>query len=173
MIRELVISFMLAAAFCPMLIALWYRDIRYGLAAIVPNTLPILIICAVLMLGIGHLQFTSAIAMSIAFGIATDDTVHVLNRLNVVCQQGEDKPSLSGIIHDVGPALITTAVVLSVGLSAVLFSQLPTMRFFGLLCIAVFVLALIADLFLLPVIMAVLGLGDTNRDEIRPQPHLS
>ncbi len=160
MIKELTISFLLAAFACPLLIGLWFREWRYGVAAILPNVIPVLAVGAWLMASGWKLQFTGAIALSIAFGVAVDDTIHVLNRLHIDRRNKADAftmADLSGVMQHVAPALITTTLVLSVGLSSAFFSQMPTVLYFGSICIAIFLLALLADLFVLLPMIAALG----------------
>lgn len=159
MIKELTISFLIAAFACPLLIGLWFREWRYGVAAVLPNVVPVLIVGAWLMASGWKLQFTGAIALSIAFGVAVDDTIHVLNRLHIVRRKKEGAltmADLPGVMAHVAPALVTTTLVLSVGLSSAFFSQMPTVLYFGSICIAIFILALIADLLMLLPMIAVL-----------------
>ncbi|OAO03702.1 hypothetical protein A8B75_10215 [Sphingomonadales bacterium EhC05] len=159
MITELTISFLIAAFACPLLIGLWFREWRYGVAAVLPNVVPVLIVGAWLMASGWKLQFTGAIALSIAFGVAVDDTIHVLNRLHIVRRKKAaafTMADLPGVMAHVAPALVTTTLVLSVGLSSAFFSQMPTVLYFGSICIAIFIFALIADLFMLLPMIAVL-----------------
>ncbi|MEP2990111.1 MAG: MMPL family transporter [Parasphingorhabdus sp.] len=159
MIKELTISFLIAAFACPLLIGLWFREWRYGLAAVLPNVIPVLVVGAWLMASGWKLQFTGAIALSIAFGVAVDDTIHVLNRLHINRRKkggAFSMSDLSGVMQHVAPALITTTLVLSVGLSSAFFSEMPTVLYFGSICIAIFLLALLADLLMLLPMIAVL-----------------
>ncbi|MEO9599365.1 MMPL family transporter [Parasphingorhabdus sp.] len=165
MIKELTISFLIAAFACSVLIAFWFRQWRYGVAAIIPNILPILMVGAWLMLSGWTLQFTSALALSIAFGVAVDDSIHVLNRLQIKRinhPKSFTVHDLHHIMQHVAPALITTTLVLSVGLVATLFSIMPTVAYFGALCILIFILALGADVFFLLPMIAVLGFGRSS-----------
>jgi len=155
MIRELVTSFLIAASLCCLLIGLWFRQLRYGVAAIIPNLLPILLVAAFLIISDHKIQFTSAIALTIAFGVAVDDTIHLLNRYHLMrddCRLIENR--IICAVRHVAPALIITSCVLSAGLSSSLYSSMPTVIFFGILCICIFFLALLADLLLLPPALA-------------------
>lgn len=159
MIKELTISFLIAAFACPLLIGLWFRQWRFGIAAVLPNVIPVLVVGAWLMISGWQLQFIGAIALSIAFGVAVDDTIHVLNRFNINRRE-KGSPftfaDLPGVMKHVAPALMTTTLVLSVGISSAFLSQMPTVMFFGGLCMAIFVLALLADLLILLPMLAVL-----------------
>lgn len=159
MIKELTISFLIAAFACPLLIGLWFREWRYGVAAILPNVIPVLVVGSFLMASGLKLNFTGAIALSIAFGVAVDDTIHVLNRFHIDRRKKAGAFSMSDlptVMQHVAPALITTTLVLSVGLSSAFFSGMPTVLFFGAMCIAIFILALLADLFMLLPMIATL-----------------
>lgn len=148
MILQLAQSFLLAALICPMVIGLWYRRMDFALIAILPNVLPIALVAAGLTLIDLDIQLTAALAMTIAFGIALDDSIHVFNRVHLMQNQG-----IETAMRLVRPVLITTTLILSAGLVATQFSSMPTVRFFGLLCVAVFVFALICDLILLPALL--------------------
>ncbi|MBV7266292.1 efflux RND transporter permease subunit [Erythrobacter ani] len=159
MIKELTISFLIAAFACPLLIALWFGQWRFGLAAVLPNVIPVLMVGAWLMVSGWQLQFIGAIALSIAFGVAVDDTIHVLNRYDINRREKGAAFALGDIpnvMKHVAPALMTTTLVLSVGISSAFLSEMPTVMFFGGLCIAIFTLALLADLFILLPVLAVL-----------------
>jgi len=159
-IRQLTISFLIAAIACPVLIGFWYRRLDFGLAAVVPNILPIAVAGAGLTLLDYDLQITSALALTIAFGIALDDSIHVFNRLRLAGsgpQAGLATPIINDAMGQVSPILIATTLILSSGLIATQVSQMPMIRFFGVLSIVTFFLALICDLFLLPAILQWLG----------------
>ncbi len=156
MIRQLTVSFLFAALACPLLIGLWYRRFDFGLAATIPNILPIALVGAGLtVMGTG-IQFTSALALTIAFGIALDDSIHVFNRLHLQAGRARTVPRGSEVrraMMQVSPVLITTTLILSSGILATQASEMPTIRFFGILCIATFFLALLCDLILLPALV--------------------
>jgi uncharacterized protein len=157
MIGQLTISFLIAALACPALIGFWFGRLDFGLAAIVPNILPIVLAGAILTAIDFDIQITSALALTIAFGIALDDSIHVFNRLYLQMQQ-DQKPLSIRVINSamaqVSPVLIVTTIILSAGLFATIVSEMPMIRFFGFLCMGTFVLALLSDIVLLPAIVA-------------------
>ncbi len=155
MIGHLNISFTVAVLAAGLFVAVWFRSALYGLVALVPNILPIVCVGAWLFLSGNGLQFSSAIALTIAFGIAVDDTVHVLNRLRLTAPRDRpfDPQSVRQVFSDLAPVLVTTTVVLAFGMLGSQFSAVPTIAYFGVLCIAVFALALIAVLVVLPTVM--------------------
>lgn len=159
MIRHLNVSFSIAVIAAGIFVAIWYRSLGYGLLALVPNVLPIACVGAWLALSRNGLQFSSAIALTIAFGIAVDDTIHVLNRLRLTAPI--DKPfdfdAIKQAFTEISPALVTTTLVLSFGLLGTQFANIPTIQYFGALTIAVFALALLSVLVALPALMVVMS----------------
>ena len=108
--------------------------------------------------------------MTIAFGIAVDDTIHVFNRLKLEAKQNGgqlNKEVVVATMTRISPALVTTTAILSSGLITVLWSDMPMIEYFGLLCVATFVLALLADVLLLPGLI-VWSIGFTEKGEARP-----
>lgn len=168
MIRQLVVSFLIAAGVCSLLIGIWFRRLDFAVAAILPNILPIAAVGAWMTISGANVQFTSALALTIAFGIAVDDTVHVFNRLSLENGHRRNRLSfrtVSAAMARVGPALTTTTCILSAGLFAVVMSGMPMVRYFGALCIFTFFLALLADLFLLPALVGMTASEDDQEEE--------
>lgn len=170
LIKQLVFSFLAAALACPLLIGLWFRRLDFALFAFLPNLLPVFIIGAWLHLSGLNIQFTSALALTIAFGIAVDDSIHVFNRLDLEAKANAGQLTAEIVIASmtrICPALITTTLILSSGLITVLWSDMPMIEYFGLLCIATFVMALLADVLLLPSLVA-LGTRYSRQKESQP-----
>ena len=121
-----------------------------------PNLFPIVVLFGIL--GWCNLPVDLAIAMtaSVALGIAVDDTTHFLIRFR------EFGGSLSNIqsplkkaITQCGPAMFHTTSIGTAGLIVYGFSDMPVVRNFCLAISAMLVLALIADIFWLPALLAI------------------
>jgi hypothetical protein len=158
MISDLNYCFLLAVVASGLLTIIWFRNVRYGLVALVPNVLPIVLIGAWLALSGRGLQFSSGVALTIAFGIAVDDTVHILNRLTLNAPPGApfDPDAIRLSFMEVTPVLVVTTAVLSFGLAGTFVSSVPTVAYFGALSIVVFLLAILADLVVLPACLCLL-----------------
>jgi len=139
------------------LIGAAFRSWRILVLSIVPNLFPIVAAGSVIYLSGGGLEYASVISLTVAFGLAVDDTIHFLNRLNIESGRTE---SLSEAVYQtisrIGPVLVLTTLVLVAGLAVTILSDLPAMRLFGKLFAAVLAAALIGDMLILPAI--VLGL---------------
>ncbi len=151
MIGQLNHSLTVEMVFVAALIGLAFRSVVIALVSTLPGLFPIVASGALLFaLGEG-LQFASIIALTVAFGLGLDATIHYLNRLRLEDRPGED-PAL-GVTRAailMGPALVLTTVVLACGLAVTVFSDLPSLRLFGALCAVTLMAALVGDLVILP-----------------------
>ena len=137
--------------FVAALIGIAFRSFFVMVVAILPGLFPIVVSGAVLWWFDDGLQFASIVALTVAFGLGLDATIHYLNRLRLEARPGED-PAL-GVKRAtvlVGPALILTSLVLACGLGVTIFSDLPSLRLFGWLSAFTLVAALVGDLLILP-----------------------
>ncbi|MEM7425402.1 MAG: efflux RND transporter permease subunit [Pseudomonadota bacterium] len=97
------------------------------------------------------LQYVSVVALTVAFGLAVDDTVHFLNRYWMERNEGASPvKAVRSAVERVGPVLVLTTVVIVAGLAATLTSDVPPTRTFGAIAMATLVFALIGDVIVLP-----------------------
>lgn len=151
-------SLLIALAGVGLLIFAWLRNLRVALIALIPNMLPVTLIGGWLMLTGTGITFSNGLALTVAFGIAVDDTLHVLNRMRLaggVDQITRDR--LEAAFGEVTPALVTTSLVLFLGTSGTVLAENLGVAEFGAIAMSVFVLALLADLLVLPATLATLG----------------
>lgn len=146
-----------------------FRSWRVALVSIIPNVLPILGTELYLFVSGAGLQFTTMIALTIAFGIAVDDTIHFLATYMRNKQSGRShEESVYLSLERIGPALVATTLILCAGTFVVIFSALPQIALFGTLTVLTFMLALLGDLFILPSLLLAGGrffavLGGTKK----------
>ena len=135
-----------------------FRNLRVTIIALVVNLLPV--VCCLGAMGWAHIpvNMTSAMMLSAALGIAVDDTIHYIWRYRVELAVRSSVPdALAATQRSVGRACFFTSVVITAGFTILLFSQfLPTAYFGGLVGFTM-VVALCADLLLLPALLSVLG----------------
>ena len=132
-----------------LLVALVYRSWRLGLLSLVVNLIPILGVEAWLVLIGRELTIMNVIALTIAFGIAVDDTLHFLNRLRLA-PPGDTRARVTSALVEAGPPITATTVILLSGLVVTLTSALPGLAVYGGLMGLAVLLALLTVLFLLP-----------------------
>ncbi len=151
MIKQLNLGLTSEMVFVAMLIGLAFRSILIGFVSALPGLFPIFAAGTLLAITGEGLQFASIVALTVAFGLGLDATIHYLNRLRLEDRPDED-PAI-GVKRAtvlVGPALILTTIVLAFGLAVPVFSDLPSLRLFGRLCAITLIAALIGDLIILP-----------------------
>lgn len=140
------------------IIGLAFQSWRIALVSIVPNFLPILGTELYLFVSGAGLQLTTVIALTIAFGIAVDDTIHFLASYKRARDNGKDhEGAVDHALEHVGPALVATTLILCAGTFIVVFSALPQVALFGKLVVITFILALIGDLLILPSLLVAGG----------------
>lgn len=154
MIGKLNQSLALAIGVIIFLIGLAMRSPLYGLASIAPNLLPIAAGGTYLYLGGHGLQFTSVVAFTVAFGIAVDSTIHVLNRyrLERLKRQSVDK-AVAGTLKTIGPVLIVATTILISGVAVTVISELPMVQLYGQISSVVLITALVGAMVFLPAIL--------------------
>ncbi len=154
MIAQLNVGLTSEMIFVSAMVGLAFRSVLIGLVTILPNLFPVFAAGALLAISGEGLQFASIVALTIAFGLSLDATIHYLNRLRLETRPGED-PAI-GVKRAtvlVGPALMLTTLVLAFGLGITVFSDLPSLRLFGRLTAITLIAALIGDLLILPAAM--------------------
>ena len=176
-VRNLQLAFTGSVLFNLFVIGFAFMSWRIAVASIVPNLFPVLGTEAWLWAAGEGLQLTTVLALTIAFGIAVNDTIHMLARyVQERRESGLDHlPAIKRMLERIGGAIVATTAILCAGTFIVAFSELPQVALFGQLFVTALALALLGDLFVLPALLAVGGrffapLGrirsaDAQRDE--------
>ncbi len=127
-----------------------------GLGAVVmlANTMPILITLGVMgMTGI-RLDSMTAMVASIAIGLADDDSIHFVSRVRLKLTEGLDiVTAIREALIEVGRALVYSGMALCGGFAVMLSASFVGAIYFGLLTMLTILVALAADLSLLPVML--------------------
>ena len=154
-VAELRFAFYIAVGLVTLLAAILMKSLRFALLSLVPNLIPILAVEMWLILWGLPLTITGAIALTIAFGIAVDDTIHLLNRLRLAQKDhgALTDEAMADALRETVPPVSTTSLILLAGFAMTMFSQLPSVAVFGQLVGGAMAVALIADLFLFPALL--------------------
>ncbi len=152
LIRGLGISILIVA----LIIGLIYRSTAILFISILTNVLPLLFIAGVMgYLGV-ELKTSTAIVFTIAFGIAVDDTIHFLGKFKYELLKGKGKLyALKRSYLTTGKAMILTTLILCAGFLLLVFSSFLGTFYLGLLLCITLLVALIADITILPVLLLV------------------
>lgn len=137
-------------------IAVVFRDVRLGIAAIIPNGVPLAIGWAAIAIGLGHFDPLGGIVLAVALGIAVDDTIHLVARARESYLEEPDEDPLVNAVRGTGMPCTITSLVLAAGLALFLLSSFPPLRVLGGLGATVIIAALVCDLWLLPAVLRLL-----------------
>jgi uncharacterized protein len=151
MIDQLKESIPICVAFAGVLLGLAFRSPFVAVVSLLPGLFPVLASGALLWAQGAGLEFASVVALLVVFGLGIDALIHFLNRLRLEERKGDaPEHAIRRARVLVGPAIILTTIVLAFGLGVTVFSDLPSLRTFGLVCGFTLLASLIADLVFLP-----------------------
>lgn len=157
MIQQLNRSLMVTIGLILVLIALAMKSVKAGLVSILPNLFPLAMGGTYLYLAGWGLQFTNLVAFTVGFGIAVDNTIHMLNRYRL---ETSDEPDVLGALYrtitKVGPVVIISTLVLAAGIGTSLLSELPMVSLYGTIVVIVLLASMFGALLFLPALMATL-----------------
>ena len=123
-----------------------------GLLSLVPNLLPIIIGFGLWGFIVGEVGLAVSIVVAMTMGIVVDDTVHFISKyLKIRRIDGlNPKQAIISTFEIVGPALMSTSIVLASGFGLLLLSGFVLNSQMGLLTAMIVLIALLADFLLLP-----------------------
>lgn len=131
-----------------------HRSLRMMLVFLVPNLVPLVIMAGFMGLFGIELKSSTAIFFSIAFGIATDDTIHFISRFRLELRQGYSPlRAFRQTYFETGKAVFLTTLILLGGFVSLITSDFQSIYLFGLLTAITLVMALLSEIFLLPVLL--------------------
>ncbi len=135
-----------------------YRSVRLGLISIIPNLFPLAVTGTYLVLTGQALELASVCAFTVCLGIAVDDTIHFLTRYREEYKTGGDiDQAIQRAFIGTGTALIMTTIVLVVGFSTVMLSDMRDQRIFATMGGLTIASALFGDLVFLPALLSRFG----------------
>jgi len=136
------------------LLMIFFRSIWLGALAIIPNIVPIIVGGAVLALTGETLNVGTVLIISVALGIAVDDTVHILSEFSQLRRSGISKEaSIREVITNTSPTLLITTMVLVVCFSMFGLASFTPMQMFGVTTAVCLGSAYIFDITLLPALL--------------------
>lgn len=154
LLRSQIESFAIAFLVITAMMGLLFGSIRIGAFAMIPNVIPI-------VLGLGFMGFVgialdpgTVMIASIALGLVVDDTMHLLHRIRRHVRSGSDlEAAIRLSLREAGQPVVITSVVLAAGFSALALGSFAPNVYFGVVSAFVILLALLADLLILPALL--------------------
>jgi len=131
------------------------RSVRVGLLSMVPNLLPVLALVGTAGLIWRPADVETVVFALIALGIGVDDTIHMLVRLRTESARHPPAEALEQSFHFAGRAIVYTTVILTLGMLPMALGDYSTMRSMGTLLPLAWLVALAADLVVVPALVTV------------------
>lgn len=139
-----------------LLMMIGLRSIRAGIGSMLPNFLPLLVLYAVCGFAFTYTDTDTLILGMIAIGIGVDDTIHFLARLRIESDRTDDpEEAIRRTFRFSGRGIVITTVIFVAGFAPFAMADYVTIQFFGTLLPLTFVVALAADVLLLPALVSV------------------
>lgn len=131
-----------------------FRSLRQGLLALIPNFFPLLVLLAVMGAAGLPLKPATILVFSIAFGLAVDDTIHVLGRFRELVRSGAGlEMALPRAVRDTGPAILMTSLIVGSGFALLMLSRFEVLFMVGLMTMISAAAAVVVDLFVFPTLI--------------------
>ena len=149
-------SLTLAAIAITLLMCLLLRSWKLGLFSMIPNVLPIF--CGLALMAALDIRLDPGTVMiaSVALGLVVDDTCHFLVNVRSRMSAGDTlEQAIEASMSGSGRAIIVTSLILTSGFSVLVLGSFAPSMYFGVVTAAVIVIALVADLVVLPAALLV------------------
>jgi hydrophobe/amphiphile efflux-3 (HAE3) family protein len=132
------------------------RSVRLALFSMIPNLIPIALGLAFMVWVDIALDPGTVMIGCMAMGMVVDDTVHFMVRLRRNLQSTELQEAIALSMAQTGRPIILTSLILAAGFLTLIVSRFTPNMAFGLVSAVVVVLAMAADLILLPAALIII-----------------
>ena len=153
LVQNVIVGLVIAIIIIGFLFAFWFRSGKMFLLTLIPNLLPLLFIAGIMGIFGITLKISTAIIFIISFGIAVDDSIHFLTRFKHELKNNSVRQSVKNAYSTTGKAIVITSLILVGGFSTLCFSDFLGTFYIGFLISLTLLMALIADLVLLPILL--------------------
>ncbi|MBI1316469.1 MMPL family transporter [bacterium] len=175
LIKNLILSLLLAIAVIATLMAFLFRSARMIVISLIPNLVPLVLTAAIMGYAGIPLKPSTILVFSIAFGISVDDTIHFLAKYRQELQrtQWNMQASILNTIRETSVSMLYTSIVLFFGFAIFIASEFGGTQALGLLVGITLFIAMISNLILLPTLLMSLEKLITARSFATPTIELN
>jgi predicted RND superfamily exporter protein len=147
------------------------RSIRAGLWSMIPNVFPLIVLGGYLGGTWDYVDSDSLILAIMAIGIGVDDTIHFLVRFRIESGRSADTEEAIGRTFDfAGRAIVMTTIILAVGFFPFALSDYYSTHMMGTLLPLCLIIALLADLLIVPAFARVGLISFPNSEQNIEEP---
>lgn len=134
------------------ILGLYFRSWKLMIISLIPNLIPLILVAGIVgWFGIS-LKMTTSIIFTIAFGIAVDDTIHMMSYY-LKNKEENAHQRIEKTFKHAGSAMLITSIIMTTGFALYLFSNFGATFYLGLFVSLSLIIALIIDLSLLPLLL--------------------
>ena len=163
LLRDQIVSFILAAIGIGGMMTIAFRSIRIGLISIIPNLFPIILVIG----GMGWcglpINIATAMIASVSMGLTVDSSIHYLSGYYRARSEGL---SVFDALHrthiGVGRAVVFANLALIAGFSVLTLSHFIPLVYFGILVSVAMIGGLLGNLVLLPLLISCVEKDDVS-----------
>ena len=158
LVRNLFTSLFLVIILIAIFMAWMFNSFRMVVVSLIPNLIPLLLTAAIMGYFNIAIKPSTILVFSIAFGISVDDTIHFLAkyRQELITRKWNIKRSVIAALKETGVSMIYTSVVLFCGFFIFIASEFGGTVALGLLVSITLLIAMLANLLLLPALLLTL-----------------
>ncbi len=156
LLQSMIQSFCIAAFGIFLMMCILLRSVPMGLLSMIPNLLPIIVTMGAMGWTGIRLDTATIMITSVAIGIAVDDTIHFLARFQMELKAcGDYDEAIRRTMMSVGRAIVFTSIILFWGFISLTLGHFKPTIYFGFLTGMTMMVALVGDVFLLPVLLKI------------------
>ena len=158
MVSNLAMSLIIAILFVALLMAVLFRSVKMVLISLVPNLVPLLFTAAIMGYFNIPIKPSTVLVFSIAFGISVDDTIHYLAkfRQELKANGWKIKEAVISAVRETGVSMMYTSIILFFGFAVFIASEFEGTQALGILVSVTLLVAMFANLVLLPTLLLTL-----------------
>lgn len=162
-------SMLLSVVVIGVLLMLVFGNWKLGLIGMIPNLAPAIFVGGLMGWMNYPLDMMTACIIPMVLGIAVDDTIHFINHGHLEFNRKADYTrAVRKTFHVVGLAIVMSTVIISAVFSGFISCSAIQFRNFGILAVAGMLSALLADLFITPILFKdfkVFGKEDNGQND--------
>ena len=160
--KSLILAFIIIA----IIMGILFKNTKMIVISIIPNVIPLIMIAGIMGYFDIALRPSTVLIFSVVFGISVDDSIHFLAkyRQELFANNFFVPLALSKSIRETGASMIYTSVVLFAGFIIFSFSEFTSTKMLGLLTSTTLLIAMFANLIVLPALLMVFDDGKRKED---------
>jgi hypothetical protein len=132
-----------------------FRSLKLAMITIVPNLFSAAVVLGIMGIFSIPLDLMTITIAAISVGIAVDNSIHFVHRYrDEMAEKRDNLRAIDIATNNVGQAMFYTTIVITAGFLIMVFSNFVPTMYFGVLTAIAMVTALLANLIMLPMLIA-------------------